>query len=82
LKHKPDPALLRWHGKKILTLQHDRSLIGAVEPGDEAQGGRFSAPRRTEEGEELSSLDRQVDAIHGANITERFVKISHFKFRH
>ncbi len=82
LEDEPNLAFLRWQGKKIAAVQHDLSIVGVVESGDQAQGGRLAAPGRTEEGKELSLFERQVNAVHGVYLSERLTEILQHQFRH
>ena len=70
LEHHRDVALL---GPKIVhALSGDDDVAGArsLEPGDDAQGRRLAAARRTQKTDDLARRDGQVDVAHGGERAE------------
>jgi hypothetical protein len=47
-----------------VVAEQDASLVGGLETGDAAQGGRLATAARAEQSEELALLHREVEVLH------------------
>jgi hypothetical protein len=62
LKDKADPALSRRETTDVLPVDKDRTGIGPIEPGDQAQQGCLTCAGRPEKGEEFAVGDIEIGA--------------------
>ena len=67
LKHHGHGAAVRGHVVQALAIQHDAPLRRGFKTGDEAQGGRLAASRRTQEGDELPLGDVKRDIVYSGH---------------
>ena len=51
-------------------VEEDLTIGRLLEPGEHAQRGGLTAPGRAEQGEELTGLDLDVDAVDGGDAVE------------
>src|SRR5262249_52812446 len=63
LKHKTDLALPHVLFGSVFAVNYDVALIGKVEPCDDAQKRRLSAPRRSEQSHELTRGDADAHPV-------------------
>ena len=63
LEDHRDAAPARRQGVDPLALQPHLAAVGGLEPGDDAQQGRFAAARRAEKGDELLRLHGERHAV-------------------
>jgi len=68
-EHHAHDAAVGWHVVQALAIQHDAPLHGGLKTGDEAQGGRLAASRRTQEGDELPLGDVKRDIVYGGDFS-------------
>src|ERR1700754_4621355 len=78
LEDEPDVASTRTLFGGVLTVDEDRTFVGAVEPGDDAKQSRLSGTRRAEQREELTSRNRQVDPAQCLERAECPRGVAHF----
>ncbi len=77
LEHHRDVAVLRRHVGDVLVADDHRSVRDLFQAADAAQERRLSAAGRTDEDNELTVVDRHVDAVHSPNaIRERLHDVS------
>jgi hypothetical protein len=55
---------LRTRTVPLHSVDDDRSPVGPEKPRDHVHEGRFAAPRRADDGDELAIADFEVDAVH------------------
>jgi hypothetical protein len=65
-----DLALVRRGAGHVDPVKQNAAVGGLLEPGDQPQGGRLAAARRTEEGEELAPGHVQVDPVDRGHVLE------------
>ena len=65
LKNGIDVALVCGHPRHGLIRDKHFTFVGLLEPGDHPEAGGFATSRRTEQGNELTGLNRQRHVVHG-----------------
>ena len=81
LEDRVHVALVRRRARDFPAVELDAAGIRSLEAGDQPQRRRLAGARRAEEGEELSRLDLEIDAVDGddvpvglANADEAYVR--------
>ena len=85
LEHHGDAALGRREVVHPLAADEEIARRDVLEPGDEAQQGRFSAAGGADEDDELAVANVEIDAVDDLHPAEGFLHvleddISHLKF--
>src|SRR5262249_19530978 len=66
----------------LSSLRQQGADGGSVEPGDQPEQGRFSAPTRPQESDELAAVDLQADAVqHRQRLPLQVEAMTHFAER-
>jgi hypothetical protein len=83
LEHETDVARRGAELGDVGTAEHDLAAGRHLEPRDHAKRGRFAAPRRPEQNDELALFDIEVEPLHGPrSIGVRFLEIPNAKKAH
>jgi hypothetical protein len=70
LEHHRQVAFGRGGIGDVAPVQRQRAAVDVLQPGDQPQQRGLAAARRPDEDDELAALDRQVDALDGAQVAE------------
>ena len=65
LEDHRDVAVTGPHGRHVLAADQDVAAVEWLEPGEHAERGRLARSRGTDEHEQFSVLDRQVQVVDG-----------------
>src|SRR5262249_49942976 len=82
LEHHAHIAAVGRKARDVLAVDDDRAGVGAVEAGDEPERRRLPASGRPEQRQELSLLERDVDAVQRDDRPERPPQLLELEVRH
>src|SRR5690606_13247619 len=73
LEHEADVAVLGGEVGGVDAFDGDRTVVGVLEAGDDAQQRRLAAAAGAEQGGEPTGGDGDVDVVEGDEVTEALV---------
>ena len=88
LEQEADVALVRRQVDALFGIENRRAVDEDAaagrrfQPGDHAQGGRFAAAGRAEQGDEAAILNLQIQILHGDKLVKALGDVLQNNFRH
>lgn len=75
LEHEADAAVLHREPRRVLAVEENAAAIRIGEAGDRAQQCRLAGAGRSEQRDELSARDRQIDVAQRGIVAEVLLDI-------
>ncbi len=78
LEHQPDAALACRYARQVATVLQQRSRVGSVQSGQDAQQRGLARAGRTEQGDELALAQRQAHVVQRGEFVEAAREVGDF----